>query len=251
MPYGGIDQIEAICVAARDLALAEKTGLDLVTPCNACYVVLAKANETIRERPEVKGIVDQALAVADLQYNGTVKVRHFMEVLYNDITPEGIAAKVTRRLTGLKVASYYGCQMVRPGFGFDNTEMPTSLDEIVKALGAEPTPFDLKTTCCGGSLIISEQNRVAGLIGNILSNALEGGAQCIVTPCPLCQTNLDVYQDKASQVARKDLSLPVLFVAQLVGVAFALNEEELGLKSNVVPTERVLQPYRQPVMTKV
>ncbi len=242
-PYGSLEEIESIVVAARNLALAEKTGLDLVTPCSSCFVTLHKANLHLKENKKLMEQVNEALAVANLSYRGSVKVRLLLEVLVDSITPEFIASKVKRPLNGLKVAPYYGCQEARPDFGFDNPESPSSLDRIVASLGAEAVPYPLKNHCCGGALVISEEDLALELMHKLLTNAMDNGAQCIATPCPLCQTNLDAYQSRVNKKFKTNFNLPILFFTQLVGVALGLNEEDLGLKTNIVPVDKVLTRF--------
>lgn len=239
-PYGSLDELESVCVAARNLALAEKTGLELVTPCSSCFATLYKANLQLKDHPQLKAQVNEALAVANLEYRGNLQIRHLIEVLVNDITPEVIAAKVQSGLNGLKVAPYYGCQLARPDYGFDDPEFPQSLDRLVECLGAEAVPFALKNRCCGGSLIIPEEELALGLIRKLLDNALENGAQCIVTPCPLCQTNLDAYQSRVNSRFKTHYNLPVLFITQLIGLALGIDSISLGLKTNIVSPNGVL-----------
>jgi heterodisulfide reductase subunit B len=241
-PYGSVDKLEAACIAARNLALAEKTGLDLVTPCSNCYVVLDGANDNLKEYPALREQVDKALAVAHLGYKGGVRVRHLAEVLYSDITPQVIGAKVTKPLKGLKVAPYYGCQLVRPN-GFDDPESPHSMDELVASLGADVVPWQMKVHCCGSSLIMPEQDVALELVNKILRNAQENGAQCLVTPCPLCHINLDVYQSQVNSQFKTKYNLPVLFLTQLVGVALGIKPDALALSRNIVSPMRVLAPY--------
>jgi heterodisulfide reductase subunit B len=242
-PSSSVDELGALCMPARDLALAEKRGLDMVTPCSACYVVFNRTNSYLKQYPQLKSKVDEALAAGGLEYHGTVKVRHLLDVLTTDVGYEAIASKVKRNLSGLKVAPYYGCQVVRPGFGFDHPESPQSLDKLITSVGAEPTPFPLKARCCGGSLIISEEDLALGLIRKLLDSASSNGAQCLVTVCPLCQTNLDAYQSRVNKKFKTSFNLPVLFFTQLMGVAFGLEEKELGLKTGVVPVGKVLAKY--------
>jgi len=225
------------------LALAEKSGFDLVTPCSSCYVILSRANSYLKQYPGLKAKVDEALAAGDLKYRGTVRVRHLLDVLVNDIGYDAIGAKVERSLGGLKVAPYYGCQVVRPRFGFDHPESPRSLDKLVATLGGEPVPFPMKAQCCGGSLIISEEALALDLIGKILNSALSNGAECLITPCPLCQTNLDVYQSRANKRFKTKFDLPVLFFTQMIGITFGLSDEDLGLKTCIVPAQGVLTKH--------
>ena len=242
-PYSSFEELASFCISARNLALAEKTGFDLVTPCSSCYVILNRANSYLKQYPHLRAEVDESLAAGGLEYRGTVRVRHLLDVFVNDIGYDAISAAVKKNLNGLKVAPYYGCQLVRPSFGFDHPEMPESIDELIVSLGGEPTPFPMKTRCCGGSLVISEEELSLGLIGKVLKSARDNGAECIITPCPLCQTNLDAYQKSAGKKFKTSFNLPVMFFTQLMGVAFGLVERELGLKSCIVPVEMVLAKY--------
>jgi len=242
-PSTAVDQLTSLCLSARNLALAEKRGLDLVTPCSACYVILNRTNSHLKEYPQVKARVDEALAAGDLEYHGTVRVRHLLDVFVNDIGYDEINSKVKRNLSGLKVAPYYGCQVVRPSPGFDHPEFPQSLDKLIASLEGEPVPFPLKSRCCGGSLIISEEALALDLIRKLLDSALSNGAECLVTVCPLCQTNLDAYQSRVNKRFKTNFNLPILFFTQLMGVAFGLGDTDLGLKTSIVPAERVLAKY--------
>ncbi len=146
-------------------------------------------------------------------------------------------------LGGLKVASYYGCQEVRPGPSFDHKEYPESMDKLMAGLGAEPVPFPMKSHCCGSSLIISEEKVALELIRQLLESALSNGAECMVTGCPLCQLNVDAFQSRVNKVFKTNYKLPILFFTQLMGLAFGLPEEDMGLKLNIVPAEKVLAKY--------
>lgn len=239
-PSGAVDELGAFCLAARDLALAEKTGRDLVTPCSACYVIFNRANAYFRDYPNLKKDVDKALAAGGLKYAGTVKVRHILDVLTTDIGYDTIKEKVKKNLNGLKVAPYYGCQVVRPGFGFDDPENPQSLEKLISALGGEATSFPLKTRCCGGSLIISEEDLALDLSHKLLESASLNGAECLITVCPLCQTNLDAYQGRVNRKFKTQYKMPILFFTQLVGFALGVDSRALGLQTNIVPPVNAL-----------
>ncbi|MFC1974646.1 CoB--CoM heterodisulfide reductase iron-sulfur subunit B family protein [Chloroflexota bacterium] len=242
-PYSSVDELASFCLSARNLALAEKRGFDLVTPCSACYVILNRTNSYLKDYPQTKAKVNEALAAGGLEYHGAVRVRHLLDVFVNDIGYDTIQSKVKKDLSGLKVAPYYGCQIVRPRFGFDHPEFPQSLDKLIASLGGEPVPFPLKSRCCGGSLIISEETLALNLIRKLFDSALSNGAECLVTVCPLCQTNLDAYQSRVNQKFKTTFNLPILFFTQLMGVVFGLSGEDLGLKTCIVPAERVLAKY--------
>lgn len=243
IPFASMDDLASLSIAARNLALAEKTGLDLVTPCSACYVTLNKANSSLKGHPEVAAKVDEALAAGGLKYRGTVRPRHLFEVVVNDIGYGEIESRLKKKLQGLKVASYYGCQIVRPALGFDHPEFPQSLDRLMETLGAEATPFPLKSRCCGGSLIISEEEVALGLMRKLFDSAVSGGAECIVTVCPLCQTNLDVYQGRVNRKFKTQFHLPVLFFTQLLGLGLGLDGKELGINKGIVSAKKVLSRY--------
>jgi heterodisulfide reductase subunit B len=242
-PYSSVEELASFCLSARNLALAEKRGLDLITPCSSCYVILNRTNSHLKEYPQLKARVDEAMAAGGLEYHGTVRVRHLLDVFVNDIGYDEINSNVKINLGGLKVAPYYGCQMVRPRPGFDHPENPQSMDKLIASLGGEPVPFPLKSRCCGGSLIISEEALALELIRKIFDSALSNEAECLITPCPLCQTNLDAYQRRVNQKFKTNFNLPVLFFTQLMGVAFGLSDEDLGLKTCIVPAERILAKY--------
>jgi heterodisulfide reductase subunit B len=246
-PSGSVDELGAFCLATRDLALAEKSGFDMVTPCSACYVIFSRTNSYLKQYPQLKAKVEEALDAGGLKYHGTVKVRHMLDVLTTDVGYDAIKSKVKTPLSGLKVAPYYGCQVVRPRFGFDHPENPQSLDKLIASLGAEPTPFPLKTRCCGGSLIISEEALALDLTHKLLESAASNGAECLVTVCPLCQTNLDAYQIRVNSKFKTNYKLPILFFTQLIGLAFGIDSKTLGLNTNIVSPAKVLDHIYNPV----
>jgi heterodisulfide reductase subunit B len=242
-PYTVVDELSAFCCCARNLALAEKRGLDLVAACSDCYLILSRTNQHFEEYPEVRRKIEEALATGGLEYHGTVKVRHILDVFANDISSVDIKAKVKVDLSDLKVAPYYGCQVIRPKPSFDDVEYPESMDRLIESLGAQVAPYPLKTRCCGGSLILSEQDIALGLIHKLLDNAISNGADCIVTVCPFCHLNLDAYQGVVNRKFKTNFHLPVLFFTQLMGIAFGIESKELGLRENIVLTEKALARY--------
>ncbi len=235
--YMGVAETLALAVCARNLALAERAGGDLVAPCSACYLVLQKTNRYLNEQPELKKRVDEALAEADLGYTGGVRVRHPLDVLVNDIGIERIAAQVVRPLAGAKVAPYYGCQLVRPERGFDDREAPMWLDELFRRCGAEVVDFPAKVRCCGGMLMTTAAPVGRRLSGEILAEAVDAGANVVVTTCPLCQMNLEAYQGPVGRALGRPLRIPIVFFTQLLGLALGAGERELGLHRNLVPLE--------------
>jgi heterodisulfide reductase subunit B len=239
-PYYSTDELGSLCIAARNMALAEKFERDVVTPCSSCYTILNRVNQQRKQYPDLKAKLDECLAEAGLKYAGGVRVRHLFEAIYTDIGLDKIAAKVTRPLKGLKVAAYYGCQMVRPEPGFDDPDNPQVMEKFISSLGAEPTEFRLKDRCCGSAMLIAELEMTLGLHYKLFESAKAGGAQCIVTVCPLCQTALDAYQGMVGKKYDTNYNLPVLFFSQLIGIALGIDHKKLGLEKNIVPVDKVL-----------
>lgn len=233
--YMSVDEREAAVLAARNLAIAARTGpQDLLTPCSACYLVLNKAKHNIADFPEIRHAVNNALQSANLSYEGSTTVRHPLDVLVHDVGLDVIKKKVVRPLKGLKVAPYYGCQVVRPYATFDDAWNPTSMDRLLATLGAEVVPFPLKTKCCGGSLTGTVPEAGLRLTYILLKEAVRRGADVIATVCPLCQFNLDAYHD---QIVRRwgPARIATVYFTQLMGLAFGLPAKELGLNRNFVP----------------
>jgi heterodisulfide reductase subunit B len=233
--YMAIKEITALALSARNLALAEEEERDLVTPCSGCYVVLRKTNASLKESSHLNDIVGDALAAGGLRYRGTVRARHVLDVLVNDVGLDAISANVTRPLEGLKVAAYYGCQVVRPENGFDHPEFPTSLDRLLEALGATPVNYPVKTRCCGGSLTGTREELGLRMTKNILLCAAQNDAQCLVTCCPLCHINLDAFQPRINRLFQKKINMPVLHFTQVMGLALGLGVKEMGLNKTIVP----------------
>ena len=241
--YMSIKELTAFTISARNLALASKAKHDVVAPCSGCFVGLTKANKYINEFPDIREKVNLALSEAGLQYDGNLKVRHLLDIIINDIGIEKIKTMVKRPLTGLKVACYYGCQLVRPKNGFDNPEEPKHLEELITALGAMPTYYPMKANCCGGSIMGTEESIGKRLSKNIIDCAVKYGAECMVCPCPLCQMNLDAYQGKINRKYKKNYNLPILYFTQLIGLALDLPARELGFGTELVSAESVVKRF--------
>jgi len=240
--YMSVWQDRSLTISSRNLALAEQQGGDLVVVCSGCYCVLNKANQYLAESPDLRETVSRALAVVGLAYHGTVKVRHLVDVLVNDVGADRLRAAVTNKLTGLKVAPYSGCQLSRPFGGFDDPEIPRVLDEIVAATGATVVDYPVKARCCGGMLMTTRTEVTETLVGQLLACARDRGADCIVTACPLCQVNLECYQGQVSAALKRDLRMPVLTFTQLLGAAYGLPGDQLGLDQMMVPVAQLFEP---------
>ena len=238
--YMAVNEKLSFALCARNLAIAEKQGRDLVAPCSGCYLVLRKTNKYLAENPELRADIKATLAAGGMQYNGTVKVRHALDVVVSDIGEQAVREHVSKPLTGLRVVPYYGCQISRPFGDIDDPEDPQMMDRLITWLGAEPVPFPLKAKCCGGMMMTTHAKTGVTLSGKILKCACDQGADCIITACPLCQINLEAYQDRVNRIFASDCRIPVLYFTQLMGVALGLSGQALALKDSLTPVEAML-----------
>jgi heterodisulfide reductase subunit B len=220
----------ATVLAIKNLALIEKSGhRRVMVPCAACFSRFKTAIHDVEEDPELKEQVAK-----EVDYDGSVEVNHFVETFIKDIGLEVVADAVAFPLTGLKTVCYYGCLLTRPPkvTGAENPEYPTTMDQLVKALGAETLDWSYKTECCGTNLSLTQTDIALDLSRKILQNALEVGAEAVVVACPLCHANLDMRQEQLAL----DSPLPIFYISQLIGLAFGLNHKELALgKHHVSP----------------
>ncbi|MCB2193559.1 MAG: CoB--CoM heterodisulfide reductase iron-sulfur subunit B family protein [Deltaproteobacteria bacterium] len=241
--YVGGTELQTKTLNARNLALAQKQGgYDIIAPCSSCYIQMIKAAHEFEEEPELAKELNEILAEGGLSYSGGVKVRHVLDVLYHDLGLERIAAAVKKPLDGVKVAVYYGCQTTRPYGEYDSVEDPHTMDEIMEALGAEVLPFEHKAKCCGSGIFFTEMETCAPLAGGILGEATEKGADMIVTACPMCQMNLEIYQSRLNKILKTDYEMPVVYVTQLMSLAFGGDfKKDAALDRNIVSAAEVLK----------
>ena len=239
-----VSYLLSVSMPARNLALAEATNRDLVTSCSSCFLNLFKVNHRLRREPDLRKKLDEILGAAGLKYQGKARVRHLLDVVANDIGVEAVGKRVERKLSGLKVVPYYGCQTVRPYGEYDGPYLPNSMDKLIEAVGADNYPYLWKTICCGGVLMTTEKSIGRKLVADLLAAAK--GADCIVTVCPMCQMNLDAYQGEAAAELGAKVRIPVLFLTQLMGLAFNLPEKDLLLGQNIAPVRGLLRQL-QPV----
>ncbi len=244
--YMTLNRMAAYALITRNLALAEKqltNGKQVAAPCSMCFLNMTKADHYLTDDPQLAKNVNLALKAGDLHYTpGSVKARHLLEIMIEDIGVEAIAAQVTKPLSGLKVAPYYGCLITRPGYlsKFDDYEYPTSLDRIMKGLGATVVDYPMKAHCCGGHMTQISQSVALELIRQLLQNAAEYEADIIVTLCPMCQLNLDAYQGDVNRFFKTKYHIPVLYFTQMMGLAFGMSARELGIGKELVDARSAL-----------
>jgi heterodisulfide reductase subunit B2 len=204
----------SLALPARNLALAQETGLDLVTPCAACFNRMKSADYLLRSDP---GTCAQVEEIVGFQYSGEIAVRPLLAVLYEDFGVEAIAARVQRPLSGLRVVPYYGCLLLRPPqvTQFDDPDHPKVMTELLQAIGAEVRPWSHATDCCGAGLSLSRSDIVQNLVSRMADRAREAGADALVTACPLCQVNLEMRQTSEPK-------MPSFYITELLGLALGL-----------------------------
>jgi heterodisulfide reductase subunit B len=245
--YFSLNPLPAYALVARNLALTPDDLTDLVVPCSACYVNLYKTDHNMGLYPQLRADVNEALAEARLSYKpGSVRVRHAIDILVNDVGFERMGAHVKQPLTGLSVAPYYGCFVVRPDHGLDNPEYPTTMDRLLETLGATVIDYPLKASCCGGHMPQISPDAAYGLIHELIATAAERGADAIAVLCPMCHLNLDMYQGQANSQFDTAYSIPILYFTQLMGLAYGLSGDEMGFGQELVSAQRVLDILAAP-----
>jgi heterodisulfide reductase subunit B len=233
--YMSVKETVSLAISSRNLALAEQMGLQVMAPCSSCFTVLSKTNKILNEIPALHSDVNEALAEAGLNYSGKTKVRHPLDILMNDIGMEAMLKKMKRNLNGLKIAPYYGCQIVRPDKTFDDKENPVLMDRLFRKCGAEVVYFPMKVRCCGGMLMTTFEDTALKLNKELLECAVANEADVIITTCPLCHFNLEAYQNKINEVYDTKFSVPILYFTQLLGIVFGLQQKAIGLDSSFIP----------------
>ena len=207
---------------------------DFLVPCSACYLNLKRVTEKIGTEKSLLDQINEALTEENLHLKGESRVRHLLDIISKDFDPDDIRKRARRLLEGIRVAPYYGCQCLRPYETFDDPERPTSMEPLIEALGAQIHPWQMGGKCCGAGLMTSKKDVALELTGAILKAAQ--GADCIVTVCPMCQMNLEAFQADVSKHCKQALQISVLYLPQLMGLAFGLPEASLGLELNLALT---------------
>ena len=239
--YYTLNRLAACAVIARNLARVDPELDQVVAPCSACYLNLKKTDKIMAEDAGLDSKVNEALAAGGLHYQaGSVRVRHFLDVLYTDVGREALEMHVTRPLEGLRVAPYYGCQIVRPLNGFDDKEYPVKMDQLMEWLGADVVDYPVKGHCCGGHMTQISEESAFELIRRLLQSAVEYRADVIACVCPMCQLNLDAYQGRVNNFFNTRFNLPILFFTQLIGLAMGLDPDGLGFGKEIVDARPVL-----------
>ncbi len=231
------DNIMGLTAPAKVLSEAKKAGDRLTTLCSVCYNVLKRTNKVLHDDKARRKSVNEFM---EDDYDGSLDVVHYLEVLRDDIGFEKLKETVTKPLEGVKAGAYYGCMLLRPfdDIGIDNAEAPTVMEDMLKALGATPVDFPDKIECCGAHLAMNNKEVVQRLSGNVIASAANEGAEIIVTTCPLCQYNLEGTQESANADTP---NVPIVYFTQLLGLALGQDAANLGFDNNGGATEKFLK----------
>ena len=228
---------------ARNFALAERSGLPLMTICSTCQGVMAQANKRLLEDEGYLAEINADLAEEGLEYKGTVEPKHLLWILIEEVGIDTLKSMVVRPLEGFKVAPFYGCYIVRPSaaLGFDeHPERQDSLEQVIEAVGAEVVDFPGKTLCCGFPIMTINETAASKMVANHTLDARGRGAAAMVTPCPLCHLSLDGRQPDAAAARKTSIDLPILHLPQLIGLALGIDPKAMRLNKHIVSTKRML-----------
>jgi len=239
---GKVDDYLATVMPARNLGIAEDAGFsEMIIPCSACYSRTLVAQKQLEDDP---ALLEEINSEFSKKIQGTIKVSSILEVLQTKVASGELAEKVMKKLEGLKPACYYGCLQTRFPAGIpvpDDVENPQGMENILNVLGAGPLDWSYKTDCCGASASVNDEGTAFKLMSKIMEDALARGANCFVVTCPMCQLNMDAYQDKFCQKYGIDNRLPVYFITECVGLALGMGIKELQIDRHFVDGSDLLK----------
>lgn len=228
-----VDPIATLVANARNIALAEEMKMPMLTTCSTCMLTLTKAKNTLDKGAKER--INIFLAQGGMKYQGSTPITSLLWELYEDL--DNLKSKVKKPLSNLKVALFYGCHSLRPEDAFGKKESstnPKSFESVVEVLGAKIVPFEKRLDCCGFHASYPAEKSVKKMSSQIVNNASENQADCVVTPCPLCQMQLDIYQERFQDYTNSKARLPIIHLSQLVGLALGLSKEMVGLDYNII-----------------
>ena len=238
-PIKSVNQMMTLALSARNIAIAEKIGHDIFAPCSICHNGLSECKYILDSDEEMKKRINKYLSEEDLSYKGTVNIVHTVDLLHDIITPEAIKKKVKQPLKGLKVATHYGCHLIRPseiGRPVDS-ENPQKIENILRAIGADTMDYPEKLDCCGGLLNANLPESALTKTGQKLQGIKEQGFDALVDVCPWCHRQFDAKQEQAGKTVAETFEIPVFYLTQLIGISLGINKEKLGFSLNQSPVE--------------
>lgn len=242
---GKTDEFLAVALPARNLGIAQAAGLpEIMIPCSSCYSRTMAAQKTLAADPSLADRINAELAH---KATGAIKVSNILEVLIPKANSGELSGAIVQKLTGLKPACYYGCLLTRfPSdvLVSDNVENPQAMETLCETVGAEPIDWNYKTDCCGASAAFNDPEQAQLLMSRILQDAVDRGANCMVTSCPLCQFNMDAYQDEVGRKFGIEKRLPVYFITELIGLAMGFDPVEMQVDRHFTDAMGLLKEFK-------
>lgn len=240
-PLKSVNQMMTLTLSSRTIAIAEKKGLDIFAPCPMCHMALTDAKNILDTNPKMKERINKFLADEELKYTGNSDVFSILDILYNVVGIEKIKKKVKKPLTELKVATHYGCHLIRPSeIGRpDDPESPQKMEKILSAIGVKPEYYPEKLDCCGGLLTANLPESALTKTGQKLQRVQEQKFDAFIDTCPWCHRQYDSKQTKAGETVAAKLDVPVLYLTQMIGLSFGISKEKLGLDLNLSSVDRI------------
>ena len=241
--YASGSELPRLTLSARNIALSEEhnKGQEIVATCAACWLATKEAAERLKDDESMFAEANTALAEAGLKLQNTTPIKHMAEVIVEDIGIDSIREGVKKPLEGIKIAGYVGCQTNRPfGIAGESFENPMYLDNLIEAVGAESIPtYEKKVQCCGGALAFSEPEKSQEMIKGIIEAAYDNDADMIATPCPLCQANVEIYQDQINEKYNTKFNIPVVYYSQLISVAYGRSASDAALDGQLIKAKKL------------
>jgi len=240
-PIKSVNEMLTLTLSARNLAIAEKEGLDIFSPCPMCHLALTSCKYVLDDNSTMRDRINKTLENELLKYTGTSKIFQTVEILHNVIGIERIKEKVRKPLNNIKVATHYGCHLIRPSeVGRPvNSENPQEIENILKAIGAKPIDYTEKLDCCGGLLNANLPESALTKTGQKLQRVQEQGFDVFIDVCPWCHRQYDAKQTKAGEIVAAKLDIPVLYLTQLLGLSMGIDKDKLGFDLNLSPVDKL------------
>ena len=243
---GFVDEVDIdfnTVLNARNLSIAREQNLDMLTICSTCQGMLSRSNQILNKDVSMKKKADNILSKVGKSYDGKETIKHLLWILVADYGLDKLKEKIVKPLTGLRVASFYGCHLLRPQNvvgGIDDPDDPQSFEKLIEILGATPVIYGGRSSCCGFPGLLHKEEPANKMAGLNLLDAKTKGADIMVTSCPLCHISLDSFQETAENYVNSEIDLPVLHLPQLVGLALGISPDKLGIDRHLVDAQRVL-----------
>jgi len=237
------DEKLAIALSARNILIAEKEGLDLVMPCAACYNRLKVAQDALEHKSGLREELTELFGIKNGSETTQIEVKHLLEIFRGEDILAQVRENTTHPLKDLTAVCYYGCLLVRPPtlLNFDDPENPMLMDNLMKAIGVSVLDWSYKIDCCGASLSLSRLDVIAQLSGTLFEMAQEAGAECIITACPMCHSNLDLQQQEISNRLGREFQIPIFYFTELMAIAFGVPKAEDCLKKHFIDAIPLLE----------